>query len=195
MVTDQQVVLLRQRRMEGKTRQTSAAMAGMSVRSARKSQCGVAVGDRARALGGGPGLIPSRVCGKRRSCPCWRARPPAGAGQRQLSNGRRSGTPAASAPRSCAPCNDDYRTGELSTVRSRRSTSPLAEQVDACSTRCVGSSRRRAKPWARFLRSFLGRAGRLALTHDGGSAPSVRYPAASVGLPTLRSGLPEPRLC
>ena len=40
MVTDQQVVLLRQRRMEGKTQQTSAAMAGMSVRSARKWQCG-----------------------------------------------------------------------------------------------------------------------------------------------------------
>ena len=40
MVTDQQVVLLRQRRMERKTQQTSAAMAGMSVRSARKWQCG-----------------------------------------------------------------------------------------------------------------------------------------------------------
>ncbi len=40
VVTDQQVVLLRQRRMERKTQQTSAAMAGMSVRSARKWQCG-----------------------------------------------------------------------------------------------------------------------------------------------------------
>ena len=40
MVTDQQVVLLRQRRMEGKTQQTSAAMAGMSVRSAHKWQRG-----------------------------------------------------------------------------------------------------------------------------------------------------------
>ena len=40
MVTDQQVVLLRQRRMERKTQQTSAAMAGMSVRSAQKWQCG-----------------------------------------------------------------------------------------------------------------------------------------------------------
>ena len=38
MVTDQQVVLLRQRRMEGKTQQTSAAMAGMSVRSVHKWQ-------------------------------------------------------------------------------------------------------------------------------------------------------------
>ena len=40
VVTDQQVVLLRQRRMERKTQQTSAAMAGMSVRSAQKWQCG-----------------------------------------------------------------------------------------------------------------------------------------------------------
>ena len=40
MVTDQQVVLLRQRRMERKTQQTSAAMAGMSIRSAQKWQCG-----------------------------------------------------------------------------------------------------------------------------------------------------------
>ena len=40
MVTDQQVAILRQRRMEGKTQQTSAAMAGMSERSARKWQCG-----------------------------------------------------------------------------------------------------------------------------------------------------------
>ena len=40
MVTDQQVAILRQRRMEGKTQQTAAAMAGMSERSARKWQCG-----------------------------------------------------------------------------------------------------------------------------------------------------------
>ena len=40
MVTDQQVALLRQRRMEGKKQQTAAAMAGMSERSARKWQCG-----------------------------------------------------------------------------------------------------------------------------------------------------------
>ena len=40
MVTDQQVATLRQRRMEGKTQQTAAAMAGMSERSARKWQCG-----------------------------------------------------------------------------------------------------------------------------------------------------------
>ena len=40
MVTDQQVTLLRQRRMEGKTQQTAAAMTGMSVRSARNWQRG-----------------------------------------------------------------------------------------------------------------------------------------------------------
>ena len=40
MVTDQQVAILRQRQMEGKKQQTSAAMAGMSERSARKWQCG-----------------------------------------------------------------------------------------------------------------------------------------------------------
>ena len=40
MVTDQQVALLRQRRMEGKKQPTAAAMAGMSERSARKWQCG-----------------------------------------------------------------------------------------------------------------------------------------------------------
>ena len=40
MVTDQQVAILRQRRMEGKTQQTVAAMAGMSERSARNWQCG-----------------------------------------------------------------------------------------------------------------------------------------------------------
>ena len=40
MVTDQQVAILRQRRMEGKTQQTAAAMAGMSERSARKWQSG-----------------------------------------------------------------------------------------------------------------------------------------------------------
>ena len=39
-MTDRQVVLLRQRRMEGRTQETAAAMAGMSVRSARKWQRG-----------------------------------------------------------------------------------------------------------------------------------------------------------
>ena len=40
MVTDQQVVLLRQKLMEGKTQETAAAKAGICVRSARKWQSG-----------------------------------------------------------------------------------------------------------------------------------------------------------
>ena len=40
MITDRQVRLLRQKRMEGKTQETAAAKAGMSVRSARKWQSG-----------------------------------------------------------------------------------------------------------------------------------------------------------
>ena len=40
MITDRQVRLLRQKRMEGKTQETAAAKAGMSLRSARKWQCG-----------------------------------------------------------------------------------------------------------------------------------------------------------
>ena len=39
-MTDQQVRLLRQKTMEGKTQQTAAAMAGMSEWSARKWQFG-----------------------------------------------------------------------------------------------------------------------------------------------------------
>ena len=39
-MTDQQVMLLRQKRMEGKKQQTAAAVAGMSEGSARKWQCG-----------------------------------------------------------------------------------------------------------------------------------------------------------
>ena len=55
-MTDRQVALLRQRRMEGKTQETAAAMAGMSVRSARKWQ---------------RGPLPSAVKENRR----WRTRP------------------------------------------------------------------------------------------------------------------------
>ena len=40
MITDRQTRLLRQKRMEGKTQETAAAKAGMSVRSARKWQSG-----------------------------------------------------------------------------------------------------------------------------------------------------------
>ena len=39
-MTDQQVRLLRRKRMEGKTQETAAAIAGMSMRSAWKWQCG-----------------------------------------------------------------------------------------------------------------------------------------------------------
>ena len=56
MITDQQVVLMRQRHMEGKTQQTAAAVAGMSVRSARKWQ---------------HGPLPSETKQERR----WRTRP------------------------------------------------------------------------------------------------------------------------
>ena len=38
MITDQQVALLRQKQMEGKSQETAAARAGMSVRSARNWQ-------------------------------------------------------------------------------------------------------------------------------------------------------------
>ena len=103
MVTDQQVALLRQRRMEG--RQQTAPMA---ERSARKWQCGP---------------LPSETKQERR----WRtrpdpfdgvwedaapagARPPAGSGQRQLSSGWRRNSPA---ELRCSP-----RTGGHSTVRS-----------------------------------------------------------------------------
>ena len=48
MITDRQVALMRQRRMEGKSQETSAAMAGMSVRSARKWQRGVWPSERKR---------------------------------------------------------------------------------------------------------------------------------------------------
>ena len=57
MVTDQQVVLLRQKVMEGKTRQAAAAAAAMSERSARKWQ---------------RGSLPSESKQARRS---WRTRP------------------------------------------------------------------------------------------------------------------------
>lgn len=57
MVTDEQVRLLRRRRMEGKTQETAAAAAGMSVRTARKWE---------------RGPLPSEVKAKRRS---WRTRP------------------------------------------------------------------------------------------------------------------------
>ena len=39
-MTDQQVRLFKQKKMEGKKQQTAAAVAGMSDRSARKWRCG-----------------------------------------------------------------------------------------------------------------------------------------------------------
>ena len=57
MVTDQQVVLLRQQLMEGKTQETGAAIAAISVRTARKRQ---------------KGPLPSELRKKRRE---WRTRP------------------------------------------------------------------------------------------------------------------------
>ncbi len=57
MITDHQVRLLRRKRMEGKTQEASSAVAGMSVRSARKWESG---------------LMPSQVASKQRR---WRTRP------------------------------------------------------------------------------------------------------------------------
>ena len=55
------------------------------------------------------------------------------------------------------------------TLPSSSGTWQSGQLAVACSTRWVGSSLSRAKPWVRFFRSFLGRSGRLALTHEGGS--------------------------
>ena len=110
--------------MEGKTQETAAAMAGMSVRSARKWQ---------------DGPLPSDTKPERR----WRTRPDPFDGvweeeiepllrgdpegrlkQRQLSSGWPNSIPANSATPSCAPCNDDYRTGERCTVQIGKCTFP-----------------------------------------------------------------------
>ena len=56
MVTDEQVRLLRRKRMEDKTQELAAATAGMSVRSARKWETGP---------------LPSEVKARRRT---WRTR-------------------------------------------------------------------------------------------------------------------------
>ena len=53
MVTDQKVLLLRRRIMEGKTLQASAAAAGMSARSAQRRQSeNVVTGEPATSLVG-----------------------------------------------------------------------------------------------------------------------------------------------
>ncbi len=55
MITDRQVRLMRQKRMEGKTQEAAAAKAGMSVRSARKWQTQVA--ERPIAIAGEIGAL------------------------------------------------------------------------------------------------------------------------------------------
>ena len=49
--------------MEGKTQETAAAKAGMSVRSARKWQSGPLPSQANRSIGGAPGPIPSTGVG------------------------------------------------------------------------------------------------------------------------------------
>jgi len=49
MVTDQQVRLLRQKRMDGKSQEAAAAAAGMSVRTARKWETGALPSSAKRA--------------------------------------------------------------------------------------------------------------------------------------------------
>ena len=123
MIRDQQVMLLRQKRMEGKKQQTAAAVAGMSERSARKWQSGP---------------LPSETKQDR----WWRTRPDPfdGVWEEEIepllrgeATGRLRATtiiewleeifPGGSAPLSSAPCNDDYRTGGHCTSRTRTSTS------------------------------------------------------------------------
>ena len=154
--------------MKRTTQQTSAAMAGMSVRSVRKWQCGP---------------LPSETGQER----WWRTRtdPFDGVWEEETlpllqgeAAGRLRATTIIEWLEEKFPGR--FSASQLRTLQRRLQDwralngpeqevySPPAEQVDACSTRWVGSSRRRAKPWACFLRSFLGRAGRLALTHDGG---------------------------
>ena len=123
-MTDQQVRLLRQKRMEGKTQQTAAAVAGMSERSARKWQCGPLPSETKTERWWRTRPDPFNGVWEEEILPLLGARPPAGSGQRQLSSGWRSVSQAGSAPHSSAPCNDDYRTGGSCTDRSRRSTSP-----------------------------------------------------------------------
>ena len=69
-MTDQQVRLLRQKRMEGKTKQTAAAMAGMSEWSARKWQFGPLPSETKQEPGGAPVPIPSTGSGRGRLSPC-----------------------------------------------------------------------------------------------------------------------------
>ena len=85
-MTDKQVRLLRQKRMEGKTQQTAAAVAGMSERSARKWQCGPLSSETKQERWWRTRPIPSTGSGRKRSCPCSGARPPAGSREREYSD-------------------------------------------------------------------------------------------------------------
>ena len=70
MIRDQQVTLLRQKRMEGKKQQTAAAVARISERSARKWQCGPVPSETKQERRCVPVPIPSRGSGRRRLSPC-----------------------------------------------------------------------------------------------------------------------------
>ena len=64
MITDRQVLLMRQKLMEGKSQETAAAMAGMSVRSARNWQQGPLPSEKKKKSAyGAPGQIPLRESG------------------------------------------------------------------------------------------------------------------------------------
>ena len=140
-MTDMQVRLLRQKRIEGKTQQTATAVAGMSERSARKWKCG---------------LLPSETKQER----WWRTRPEPFDGVRKeemepLLQGEAAGRLRATTiiewleekfpgRFNASPCNDDYRTGERSTGRIRRFTSPRSTHR-AARPRSTSPT---AAPWA-----------------------------------------------
>ena len=158
MITDRQTRLLRQKRMEGKTQETAAAKAGMSVRSARKWQSGP---------------LPSQAKPEHR----WRTRPDPFDGVwedeiepllRNDPTGKLKATTiidwlAEAASRavqrvpSCGRCNDDCRIGGRCMVRIRRCTSP----------RCI---RRDGRPRFDFTHC-----GELKVTIAGQSYPHLLF--------------------
>ena len=123
-MTDRQVAVLRQRRMEGKTQDTAAAMAVMSVRSARKWQSGPLPSETIQERRWRTRRDPFEGVWEEDIEPLLRGDPGASLKQRQLSSGWRSITPAGSAPPICVPYSDDYRTGERYMGRTGRSTFP-----------------------------------------------------------------------
>ena len=114
MITDQQVRLLRQKRMEGKTQETSAAMAGMSQRSARKWQCGPLPSESKQERWARTRPDPFDGVWEEEILPLLR-----GPDCRQAQSKdnyrvlygklRRRDSPAGSASPGCAPCNGYYR--------------------------------------------------------------------------------------